>query len=959
MTFSKESIISNIDFSNITFASAPFQMPSNSSQSSNQMVSPQNQSISIHNSTPNTYFKWNGKHPKTQLPSSNDVYFNLVSKEQIQKYNEKHKSEGKTKDSFSLYTEYLPSHHFDISNIPLILTSMNTYNNYDISEILRSDKSRLFFDIDIDTNDYLDSEFELTWNQIRQIMNILQIPINNIHGFAECSFTFIKDNIPDDIHQNITFLNNPYNSKDFSAHLYVYDYYFDRDTIFDLFSQGKNQFNRSPKTLSHLSKYIDLSVYVSAGSQKVFRFGLSAKLNKGRPHPEFDEGILGNTITSFNYYVCNKTSLDTNFISVKDERITNLKNYLSTLSAKTTCKEKIPKKPANKIQELMEEQINESQQESYKYIAKHSVHAQWYHSLIQEMRRYLISNSNASDEDLFNYFSQEQYQYFSNSNNKRLYQPSSINSAIRVVREKPRISISELFESHFEEIVPKQEAQCSSQVFKYSLEHFKKIINSSYALEYPKVAELIHYTFVFYTRLTKQKNSTLFISFLDGSTNKIVNIEYAKFVQSLETSPIKIRVQLHQGGIINVKLPTAFNMFDKYKTKFYDFCLYSLDKSLLSLFNPAPIKPFAELPQAIKEILNIIATESDNSINQDKINYILDWLAYIIQHPESRNSTALQISTLQGIGKNILSNAICAYIGEEFSLANTNINNIIGTYNGNVAEKLFIVVNEVDTTKKDSDRLKSVITDNEVDVNVKYGAQYITKNTASYLFFTNHLDTNTISNGDRRFTFIKSYGLPKPKSFYKSICVPGSDSMLLPEIQQQFIGYLKNRDISNYNPCDDVEFDKQLIYDQRESGRSVLYQVLKIILTNLYIRYNQDCILQNDFINLINYVASNQLQIPNQENPFNGTPITLAQYLNMPDLEGFDDSIKEEFGKSKLTDKALTNILKYEDDKEIEKLKSKKRDNTRDKQILRLRNPTLIKIPTPTETSETIETIDI
>ena len=136
-----------------------------------------------------------------------------------------------------------------------------------------------------------------------------------------------------------------------------------------------------------------------------------------------------------------------------------------------------------------------SKKECFKYIAKKSPHAQWYHALIQEIRRYLVQHPQATDNELFDEFGKEKYQYFSNSNNKKLYQPSSIRSAIRATRENPRISISEIFESHFEEIKPKEESEVANENIKYTLTQFKKAVETT--KEYPKIAELIHYSFIF------------------------------------------------------------------------------------------------------------------------------------------------------------------------------------------------------------------------------------------------------------------------------------------------------------------------------------------------------------------------------------------------------------------------------------------------------------------------------
>lgn len=890
----------------------------------------------------NTYHMWNSKDKHVKMTNeSNNIYFNLTTIEQINNYNSKPSniSKGKTLDSFSLYIGYNPSHNFDINEPIEELKDIETYNNTDIAEILRSDMSRLFFDIDVDEGDYDVDEFSLTFEQISNILKNLNIPINNLHGFVEGNNKEALALIPNEFNNQFVYLNNPYNTKDFSAHIYISDYYFNRDDLFNVFSQGLNRFNRNPNSVIHLAKYIDLSVYVRAGSQKCFRFGLSGKMNKNRPCPIFNEDTLNYVINNLNNYVCNKTSLDNNFIANTSIEYNQLKTYLSQFRTINIAKDNqnIKLKGTKKeIHEMMMEEINDNK-ECNIYIAKKSVHAQWYHSLIQEMKRYLISHKEATNEELFNVFSDEKYQYFSNSRNQKIYQPSSIRAAIEVVRENPIISIDEIFIEHFEEYTPKDEPQKADDVIKYTLEYFIKQVSK--VSEYQIIADLIHYTFIFFTRKDKLKMSSTYIAFKEYNKeteqNKIICILYDNFLKSLETSPIYIKVLFNSGKMLKIDIKTAFSMFDKYKTKLYDFNVYSNKSYILSLFKPAfeiedDIK--AELPEEINEIFKIIATEHDQTINQDKIKYITEWFAYIVQHPESRNATALQISTVQGIGKNILSNALCTYLGDDFCLSNANINNIIGTYNGGMDNKLFVVINEVDTKEKEADCLKSVITDSTINVNVKYGGNYTTDNTASYLLFTNHIDTKTISNGDRRFTYIRSYGTPKPKKFYEDICIKGTDSKLKMNILKPFIKYLLNYDLSNYNPTKCEEFDKYMIYDQRQSSRSVLYNVLMTLLKEGEKNY----VLVSEFIDLINKVIKGDLYKENDDGV--KQKVSFGKYMDLEALNEYENDIVEEFENKRITAKLLSNIIKFEDDTEIEKVKSNKRDETRNKYIIRLRN---------------------
>ena len=243
-------------------------------------------------------------------------------------------------------------------------------------------------------------------------------------------------------------------------------------------------------------------------------------------------------------------------------------------------------------------------------------------------------------------------------------------------------------------------------------------------------------------------------------------------------------------------------------------------------------------------------------------------------------------------------------------------------------------MNEVDNTQKNTDLLKAIITEDTVQINVKYGLQYTGLNCANYLIYTNHIDTNTISNGDRRFTFIKSYGVPMSKAFYASICVPGKEGHLKEEIRNQFIKHLLSRDLTNYKPNEPKAFDKHIIEDSREETRSSIYKIILQILQSE--EYEKDYIICQDLIDLIN-----QIMCTYSSND------TLYKFFKLDFLKGADNIIRAEIQNTKknFTLQALNSIINFKDDDIIEKIKSNKRDETRNKQIIRLRKPKGIKPP--------------
>jgi hypothetical protein len=876
------------------------------------------------------------------MPDGDNVYFNLVKRDP-------------NRDAFRFSSNRMPNCVLSQFNQQRIqqFSKAELYHNYDIAEIIRGDFSRLFFDIDVDNGVFTPEELDYTLEQIKRILQLLQIPFTNLNGAVEVStrkYSSIEPLIKDwlDAFPQLLIIPTSLNDKEFSAHLYVYGYYFPRNDLFHLFSAGENQYIKDPSFENHLSSYIDQSVYVRAGAQKVFRFPLSGKAIKHRPCPPFSEQQLQIVSQNLLAFVCTKTSIDTQIITSENENYQMLKAYLNQFKGRN-AKRDTRKMKKQDMQDELEDDILQHERISKKYIARQTTHALWWRSLILQVKNYLLSNPLATDDELFDIFIQEEYQYFSNSNNRKIRQPSDVKSAIREARECKYISIEDVIDLT-DHSKPDDTFSNKNNCIQYTIDQFKAKVQGIDGITIPEFCKLMYFTFAFFTRSDSEKSSVLNILYTETKEKRIVIKGYEEFIRMLKPSPINVRLireitkidnrfnppeEKKEMVVQSVPLITAFNLFDKYKQRFYDFrlCAENSDIKYFSLYSNPTSAPKTPIPQGIDEILNILATEKSDEadkdfvVNVEKKEYILNWFAYLLQHPESRNAVCLQISTVQGVGKNLLSNAVCDYLGSFFSEPSKDIDKIIGTYNGGIDNKLLIVMNEVDTKQKNVDLLKAVITEDTIQINVKYGMQYTGLNCANYLIYTNHEDTKTISSGDRRFTYIKSYGLPKPKSFYASICEPGKEGHLKPEIRKQFINHLLSRDLTNYKPNEPQEFDKKKLFEKREDSRSAIYRCLVQILQSK--EYPKDYILQKDFIELV------QKAIMSFEQDI------FFKNFGIESLKGIDEQIRAELNNKQttFTEKTLNSIINWDDEGIIEKYKSNKRDETRNKKVIALRTP--------------------
>ena len=101
-----------------------------------------------------------------------------------------------------------------------------------------------------------------------------------------------------------------------------------------------------------------------------------------------------------------------------------------------------------------------------------------------------------------------------------------------------------------------------------------------------------------------------------------------------------------------------------------------------SSFDPAPF---------LNHIRYLSGTESGSPKVQ---NYIVNWLAHMIQRPFEKPGVALCFKSEQGTGKSMFWSFIGRMMGEALSVSTGNIN-IIGNFNGMIENKILIIGEEI------------------------------------------------------------------------------------------------------------------------------------------------------------------------------------------------------------------------------------------------------------------------
>lgn len=143
---------------------------------------------------------------------------------------------------------------------------------------------------------------------------------------------------------------------------------------------------------------------------------------------------------------------------------------------------------------------------------------------------------------------------------------------------------------------------------------------------------------------------------------------------------------------------------------------------------------------------------------ENYINYILAWIANIIQYPAYRSQVCIVLySLIEDVGKSKLCELIEKVVDEKYSFCITDVTNqLFGKHSMAEYEKLFIILNEIKgkDTYSNSETFKQRITDPKRDFEPKGLKAFNGINYCNYLCSTNNINAVNAGEKDRRFCVI-------------------------------------------------------------------------------------------------------------------------------------------------------------------------------------------------------------
>lgn len=213
------------------------------------------------------------------------------------------------------------------------------------------------------------------------------------------------------------------------------------------------------------------------------------------------------------------------------------------------------------------------------------------------------------------------------------------------------------------------------------------------------------------------------------------------------------------------------------------------------------------------------------------VEYMLNWLAHIIQKPYFKTGVCVVISGTQGVGKDTFFNYFADILGKEHFYNTSNPeNNVFARFNTGTERAVLVKFEEANftTNRNNADKLKSIITSPTETYDSKGLKSVVMEDYRNFVMTTNHDVPIVIEDTDRRFVLIRASSEKQGDTeFWNTI----HSKLSNPVVQSAFHYFLLNRDISKFKP-------------QQDRPRTKFYNEVKETFVPVYARFLQEQVLK-------------------------------------------------------------------------------------------------------------------
>jgi hypothetical protein len=191
------------------------------------------------------------------------------------------------------------------------------------------------------------------------------------------------------------------------------------------------------------------------------------------------------------------------------------------------------------------------------------------------------------------------------------------------------------------------------------------------------------------------------------------------------------------------------------QTTLYDAVAFSplpTPPETLNLWHGSPVEPLKGDWHAIELFLQEVICDGDAPL----FNYIIRFMAHMLQKPEEKPGVIISLLGGQGTGKGTFF-ALLRAIWPSTTLTVSDINNVISGFNAALERNYVVCMDEVlfAGDKKAIDRLKSLVTEPVITIEQKYQPSREIKSFHRFFLASNHSHVAQIDTDDRRFMFFR------------------------------------------------------------------------------------------------------------------------------------------------------------------------------------------------------------
>lgn len=184
--------------------------------------------------------------------------------------------------------------------------------------------------------------------------------------------------------------------------------------------------------------------------------------------------------------------------------------------------------------------------------------------------------------------------------------------------------------------------------------------------------------------------------------------------------------------------------------------------------------------------------------DEESKNYMIKYLAHLVQHPEINPQVAIILKSKQGWGKDTLIDIVEKMLGRKSIIRTSNMDDIFGNYNTDLRNKLVCVFNEVEGKEgyEKKEKLKNLITEKRTVMREKYISNYEQTNYSRIFIMSNNMNPVEINFDDRRFVVFQAHHKKKSSSYFSEL----HSLIEKDEFIQSIYNYLMTLDILNFSP---------------------------------------------------------------------------------------------------------------------------------------------------------------